>query len=47
MAGKSAKGKATNRNDQPGRQIQWPQLIFGILAVILVLSMLLSLLVKY
>ncbi len=43
MAGKSSKSKSGNKSDHQARQLRWTRLAFGIFAVILVLSMVLSL----
>ncbi len=50
MASKISKSKAMNKSEKPdqrARQLQWTRLIFGIFAILLIVSMLLSLLVKY
>lgn len=50
MASKVSKSKTVNKSEKPdqrARQLRWTRLIFGIFAVLLVVSMLLSLLVKY
>ena len=50
MAGKSSKGKSNGKServDQQTRQLRWARIAFGIFAVILVLSMLLSLVSKF
>jgi len=50
MASKSSKSRNKNRSekaDPRARQLRWYRIAFGIFAVILVLSMLLSLAIKY